>query len=286
MSSQVKVFKQNFHLKANGKLLDLSTPKVMGIVNLTPDSFYAGSRIKNHAKLLKTVSDMVEHGASVIDIGAVSTRPGASLLSEDVELRRLLPPLRLIRSTFPEVFISIDTFRSQVALAAAECGADIINDIYSGRFDEKMLKVVSSLKLPYVIMHMQGDPASMQINPVYKQVVREIKSFFSDRIKAASGFGIKQIIIDPGFGFGKSVKDNFIILKNIKNLDSLGYPILAGVSRKSMINRILEIKPVKALNGTTVLNTLALMNGASVLRVHDVKQAVEAVRLYNFYKSV
>jgi dihydropteroate synthase len=286
MSSQVKVFKNNFNLKANGKSLDLSSPKVMGILNVTPDSFFPASRIKNHAKLLHLAEKMLDGGATIIDIGAVSTRPGSSPLTEEVELKRLLPALRLLRATFPEVFISVDTFRAHVALAAFECGADIINDVYAGNFDENMFNVVASTKLPYVMMHMKGNPSYMQINPKYKNVVLEVKSFLRTQIKKAELAGIKQIIVDPGFGFGKILSDNYLLLKNLKDFSKLGKPVLVGLSRKSMINKVLNIKANSALNGTTVINTVALINGASILRVHDAKQAKQAVSLINFYKSV
>ncbi|MFN5183586.1 MAG: dihydropteroate synthase [Bacteroidota bacterium] len=286
MSPQVNIFQENFHIRANGKILDLNSPKVMGILNLTPDSFYAGSRIKNHAKLLKEAEKMIDGGASILDLGAVSTRPGADPLSEDTELKRLLPALKLVRATFPEICISVDTFRSQVALASAECGADIINDVFAGSFDDKMLKVVASTKLPYILMHMKGIPSTMQLNPEYKNVIRDVNTFFSNRIAEAEKCGIKQIIIDPGFGFGKSLTDNYVLLKNMTKLLQLGKPILVGVSRKSMINNVLNIKPDIALNGTTVLNSLALLNGAGIIRVHDVQEAFEVVQLINFYKSV
>ncbi|MFN6038423.1 MAG: dihydropteroate synthase [Bacteroidota bacterium] len=277
---------QKIKLTANGKVLDLSTPKIMGIVNLTPDSFFAGSRIKNHANIAEKIEKMILNGTSIIDLGAVSTRPGSFAVDEDEELRRLLPALKLVRATFPEVFISVDTFRPLVVKAASELGADIINDVYAGRYDPEMLKVVSSVKLPYVVMHMKGEPSNMQVNPEYKNVVREVKSFFNDRIKHLKSSGIKQIILDPGFGFGKSLNHNYMLLKDLKSISRLGFPVLSGLSRKSMINKVLDIKATKALNGTTVLNTISLLNGASILRVHDALQASEVIRLFNFYKSV
>ena len=286
MCPKVTTKNQNFSISANGKVLDLSTPVVMGIINLTPDSFYANSRVKNFAKLLKLTEKMVDHGAKIIDLGAVSTRPGSGIPDELIEINRLLPPLRLMRATFPELFISVDTFRPQVALAASESGADLINDVYAGLFDKSMLPVVASTGLPYLLMHMKGTPSTMQVNPVYKNVVKEVLAFLSERISCAESSGIKQILIDPGFGFGKNLEDNYRLLKNLAKLQALGKPVLAGLSRKSMVHKILAIKPGRALNGTTVMNTLALLNGANILRVHDAHEAEEVVRLINFYKSV
>jgi dihydropteroate synthase len=285
MRSQDTLFKENLRLRANGKELSLASPKVMGIINLTPDSFFDGSKYKNSAKLLKSAEKMIKDGAAIIDVGAVSSKPGASFVSEEDEVRRLMAPLKLIRSEFPEVFISVDTFRSVVAKEAAACGADIINDIYAGQFDPKMFDTIKKIKLPYIIMHMRGDPQTMQVNPTYKNVVKEVKDFFVGKLYELKEKKIKQIIIDPGFGFGKTAEHNFLLLKNLEKLKSTGYPVLAGVSRKSMINRVLKTKPQHALNGTTVVNTLALLNGAQILRVHDVKEALEAIKLVEFYKS-
>ncbi|MBC7862536.1 MAG: dihydropteroate synthase [Bacteroidia bacterium] len=258
----------------------------MGIINLTPDSFYDGRKSKNHAEILKRAEKMIEEGAAILDLGAVSTRPGASYVETDEELRRLLPFLKLLRSTFPEIFISVDTYRSEIALAASESGADIINDVYAGNFDGSMINVIAKLKIPYIIMHMQGEPGNMQTDPQYKNVVKEVTAFFAEKIKALQKKKIKQVIIDPGFGFGKKLEHNFLLLKNLEKLNKLGYPMLAGVSRKSMINKVLKTSPKNALNGTTALNTIAVLNGAKILRVHDVKEAVEAIKLSEFYKSI
>ncbi|HWY38586.1 MAG TPA: dihydropteroate synthase, partial [Bacteroidia bacterium] len=267
--------------KANGKTLSLAQPVVMGILNLTPDSFFDGGQTSTQEELLKKAEKHVHEGATILDIGAVSSKPGAVLVGEDEELRRLLPALRLLRDTFPKIFISVDTNRSAVATAAAESGADMINDISGGMFDEQMFTTVAKTKLPYVLMHMQGTPQTMQQNPRYKNVSREVFEFLKQKIKQARAAGIKQIIADVGFGFGKSVEHNFTLLKELKKFEKLGYPLLAGLSRKSMINKTLGTKPENALNGTTVLNTLALLNGANILRVHDAKEATEAIKLVN-----
>ncbi len=285
MSSQDTVFKQNLRLRANGKTLDLATPKVMGILNVTPDSFYDGGKYKNYAKLLWQAEKMIADGAAILDIGAVSTRPGAKEVTEKEELKRLLPALKLLRSTFPDTFISIDTFRAGVAIASSDQGADIINDIYSGDYDGQMFAAIKKIRLPYIIMHMQGTPSTMQVNPTYKNVTKEVKSFFLKKVKTLQQNKIKQIIIDPGFGFGKTAEHNFELLKGMNALLKLNLPVLAGVSRKSMINRVLKTKPENALNGTSIVNTIALLNGTKILRVHDVKEAVEAVKITEFYKS-
>lgn len=279
MSPQGTNFKSNFKLRANAKTLSLKRPALMGILNVTPDSFFDGGRLSTHAALLARAERYVAEGASILDLGAVSTRPGAAHIPEDEELRRLLPALRLLRSTFPEVFISVDTSRALVAAAAAEQGADIINDISGGTFDPQMFATVAKTKLPYVLMHIRGTPATMQQAPRYKNVVTEVCAWLKKQAAAAKQAGIRQLIIDPGFGFGKSVEHNFSLLRNLPVLSSPGYPLLVGLSRKSIVNKPLNIKPAEALNGTTALHTLALLNGANILRVHDVKQAAEAVKL-------
>ena len=282
MSLQDTNFSKNFVLKANGKQLKLQQAAVMGIVNLTPDSFYVKSRFNDAKKLLTVVEKQIKEGAAIIDIGAMSSRPGASEISEEEELKRLLPSLKIIRKTFHEVFISIDTYRSQLAYTAAEEGADLINDISAGEMDKAMMRVVAKTKLPYCMMHIKGKPATMQQKPEYKNVVKEVKKHLEKKIKKAKDAGIKQLIIDPGFGFGKTIEHNYKLLNQLNELNSLGYPILAGLSRKSMINKVLNINAIDALNGTSVLNTIALLRGAKILRVHDVKEAVEAVRLVGF----
>jgi dihydropteroate synthase len=291
----------------NGKIVDFTTPRVMGIVNVTPDSFYdgsgeAGKRGSGEARkqgsvdagnrgtanwelrtgnYMQKVGQMASEGAYIIDIGAVSTKPGAAEVSIEEERARLLPVLKEIRKEYPDIIISIDTYRAEIAHIAAAEGADMINDISGGTFDPLMLSTIVHLHIPYVIMHIQGTPSTMQVNPVYEDVVKEVSSFLLGQALKLHGLGFDKLILDPGFGFGKTVEHNFQLLHNFDSLASSGYPVLAGLSRKSMINRVLKIKPEEALNGTTVLNTIALLKGAAILRVHDVKQAVEAVRLVN-----
>lgn len=250
----------------------------MGILNITPDSFYDGGRFLNLIDQLKQVEKMISEGAVIVDVGANSTRPGAIPVDEEEEMARLLPSLAAIRGHFSEVVISIDTYRSGVAKAAIDHGAMMINDIYGGRFDGEMFDLVARHNIPYVLMHMQGVPDIMQINPHYKDVVSEVHDFFRSRLDLLPS-GFNQVVLDPGFGFGKTVENNFRLFQQFESFHSFGFPLLAGLSRKSMINRVLHIKPQEALNGTTVLNTLALLKGANILRVHDVKEAVEAIKL-------
>jgi len=271
--------KSKYKLRANGKVLDLSTPAVMGIINLTPDSFYDGGTLNSAEAILQRADNYISEGAHILDLGAMSTRPGSKEISENEELRRLLPTLKLLRSTYPKTFISVDTYRGAVALAAAEEGADMINDISGGTFDKEMFKVVAKTRLPYILMHIQGTPQTMQREPRYKNVTKEVYAFLSAQIKQARKAGIKQLVTDPGFGFGKTVEHNFTLLRELKKFEKLKCPILVGLSRKSMVNKILNIKSADALNGTTVLNTLALLKGANILRVHDVKEAIEAIAL-------
>jgi dihydropteroate synthase len=268
----------SFQLDCAGKIIHLDKPVVMGILNITPDSFYDGGAYVNLTDQLKQVDRMISEGAVIIDIGAISTRPGATPVSEEQEIARLLPFLSSMRGHFSEVVISVDTYRTGVAKAAIEHGAMMINDVYGGRFDGQMFDLVAAHNIPYVLMHMQGTPDNMQINPHYKDVVGEVRDFFSSRLNLMPS-GLKQVVLDPGFGFGKTVENNFRILDQFETFRSFGFPLLAGLSRKSMINRVLQIKPGEALNGTTVLNTVALLKGADILRVHDVKEAVEAIRL-------
>jgi dihydropteroate synthase len=273
-----------FILRFGDKRIDLTTPVVMGILNITPDSFYDGGSYLNIIDQLKHVDRMITEGATIIDIGAMSTRPGAIPVTQDEEIARLLPSLIAIRGHFSEVIISIDTYRSPVAKAAIEHGATMINDIYGGRFDDKMFKLIAHYNIPYILMHMQGTPDNMQINPHYKDVLSEVNDFFHTRIDLLPT-GFDQLILDPGFGFGKTIENNFQLLHHFESFRSFGVPLLAGLSRKSMITRVLQIKPQEALNGTTVLNTIALLKGANILRVHDVREAVEAIRLVEAYGS-
>jgi dihydropteroate synthase len=284
MSLKGNVFSTNLRLNCRGKELRLHKPCVMGILNITPDSFYDGGRYDKPKEAIHQVAQMIEEGASIIDIGAVSTRPGSQSFDEEVELTRLLPFLEAIRDNFPEIIISVDTFRSTVARKSLDYGADMINDIYAGTYDPDILSVVSAYEVPYILMHMKGTPGTMQISPDYeKDVTDEILNFFENRIDAAKTSGISQLIIDPGFGFGKTLQHNYKLLKDLTKFGRFSVPVMAGVSRKSLINNVLGIKSSQALNGTTVLNTLALMNGASILRVHDVKPAMEAIMLCEQY---
>jgi dihydropteroate synthase len=265
-------------LNCAGRELDLGTPVVMGILNVTPDSFYDGGSFPTVSDQLKQVEKMVLDGASVIDIGGVSTRPGSKPVAVKEEIDRLFPVLSVITKYFPACIISIDTFRSEVAKMALDQGVGIINDIYAGRFDPFIIQVAAAANVPYIMMHMQGKPGNMQVKPVYTDVVAEIISFFAERLQQIPE-GFSQVIIDPGFGFGKEVGHNYELLKRLRDFQQFGCPVLAGLSRKSMINKVLKINPLQALNATTVLNTIALLNGADILRVHDVKEAVEAVKL-------
>ena len=269
-----------FTLNCKGRLLVVDKPLVMGIINATPDSFFGGSRFNEANEIMAEVEKMLHEGADIIDIGGQSTRPGSELIPADEELKRVVPAIKLIIEKFPEAFISIDTFYSKVAKAAVDAGASIVNDISAGTMDEKMIETVARLKVPYVLMHMKGTPQTMQQNPTYENVTREILDFFIAKTHDLKKAGVLDILIDPGFGFGKTIDHNFELLKNLSVFKMLDKPILAGISRKSTIYKTLNIPVSEALNGTTVLNTIALMNGASILRVHDVKEAKEAVTLF------
>ena len=267
------------NISCKGKLIDLTTPKIMGILNLTPDSFYDGGLYNNTDRALAQTEKMLLEGATFIDVGGASSKPGAVEISADEELARVLPVIEEIHKTFPETLISIDTYRSDVAKQAVAAGAAMVNDISGGNLDAKMLKTVGVLGVPYVAMHMQGTPQNMQDNPSYDTILTDIRSFFAAKIDAAYKAGIHDIIIDPGFGFGKTLEHNYSLLKNISSIQMDGIPMLIGVSRKSMIHKLLQIEVADALNGTTVLNTVALQQGAQILRVHDVKEAHQAVQL-------
>ena len=267
------------NISCKGKLIDLTTPKIMGVLNLTPDSFYDGGSYNNKDRALAQTEKMLLEGATFIDIGGASSKPGSVEISTDEELARVLPVIEEIHKTFPETSISIDTYRSDVAKQAVAAGAAMVNDISGGNLDAKMLKTVGVLGVPYVAMHMQGTPQNMQDNPSYDTILTDIRSFFAAKIDAAHKAGIHDIIIDPGFGFGKTLEHNYSLLKNISSIQMDGIPMLIGVSRKSMIYKLLQIEAADALNGTTVLNAVALQQGAQVLRVHDVKEAHQAVQL-------
>lgn len=266
-------------INCKGTLIEVSSPKVMGILNITPDSFYDGGKYKNESEFLHQVEKMLFEGATFIDVGAYSSRPGAQHISEEIELKRIVPVMNLLMKNFPEILISVDTFRSKVAQETIHLGAAMINDISGGKMDANMFKTVANLQVPYVLMHMLGTPQNMQKNPIYKDVVQDIISFFAEQIFKLHQLQLNDIIIDVGFGFGKTRDHNFEILKNLSLFKNLDAPILAGVSRKSMLYKTLDISAQEALNATTSANTIALLNGANILRVHDVKEAVEAVKI-------
>lgn len=280
MGEQITAIPEKRTLNCGGKLIDLSQPIVMGILNVTPDSFYDGGKYNNASGLVEKAQEHLVAGATMIDVGAISTRPNAVDISIEEERERLIPSIALLRKEFHHAVISADTFRSEIAREAVEAGADIINDISGGTMDEKMFETIAELQVPYVLMHIQGTPQTMQDDPQYDDVVEEVMSFFKSRAYELKTLGVHDVILDPGFGFGKTVEHNYSLLKELKRFEIFGYPILCGFSRKSMINRVIGTKPEEALNGTTVLNTLALDRGAKILRVHDVKEAVEAVELW------
>ena len=270
-----------FTLNCKGRLLVVEKPLIMGIINATPDSFYEGSSFSGTDKILSVAEKMLKEGADILDIGGQSTRPGSDFITPDEEMKRVIPAIELITKNFPDSFISIDTFYSLVAKEAVAVGACIVNDISAGAMDEEMIGTISSLQVPYILMHMKGTPKTMQENPVYENVIREVLDFFIVKINDLKNSGIKDMIIDPGFGFGKTIEQNFELLKNLSVFNMLDKPILVGISRKSTIYKTLGTTAADALNGTTVLNTIGLMNGASILRVHDIKEAKEAVTLFH-----
>jgi dihydropteroate synthase len=278
MTVQSKIFSANKTLHVQGRLVDLSTPKVMGILNITPDSFYAGSRVMALDSVLQLAENMIAEGADFIDVGGYSSRPGATNITETEELQRVVPVIEALRKKFPEAILSIDTFRSEVAQAALYAGADMINDITGGA-DEKMYAVAAHAQAPYVLMHMRGTPQTMNQFTQYDNLVREMIDYFQLRIKRLKQVGVKDVVIDPGFGFAKTVGQNFQLLQHLDQFRILEKPILVGLSRKSMIWRTLQATPEDVLNGTSVLNTIALQKGGSILRVHDVKAAREVVTL-------
>jgi dihydropteroate synthase len=277
-------FSTNKTLNIRGRLINLNQPKVMGILNVTPDSFYDGNRYVTETAIVSQVEKMIDEGATFIDVGAYSSRPGADDVSQDEELKRSVEAIQIILKNFPNALISIDTFRSEVARVALYEGACMVNDI-SGGADEKMFGVVAQLNVPYILMHMRGNPKTMSGLTEYTNLLKDIVDYFHVRISQLQQLGARDIIIDPGFGFAKTVQQNFELLNNLDHFKILGKPVLAGLSRKSMIWKSLLTKPDDALNGTTSLNTIALMKGASILRVHDVKEAVEAVKLVSLMKG-
>lgn len=268
-------------LQCKGRLIDLSHPVVMGILNVTPDSFFDGGKYDNAHSVLRQAEKMLREGADLLDIGGASSRPGAVEVPEQEELQRVTPMIELILKEFPDALISIDTWRARVASAAVAAGAAIINDISAGNLDPKMFPTVAQLGVPYILMHMQGSPGTMQKNPHYEDVVTDVLDFFIQKTTALRVLGVKDIVLDPGFGFGKTVEQNYALLKNMETFRRvLDMPILAGISRKSMICKPLGISPAEALNGTTALHMVALQQGANILRVHDIKEAREVIRLW------
>jgi len=286
MSLKDTLFSVKHTINCGGSLIDLNQPKIMGILNITPDSFYDGGMHFSEALVLEHVNRMHTEGAAIIDVGGYSSRPGAADVSIEEEKKRVQKALKIIRANFPDIILSIDTFRAEIAsLAVNEYGVNLINDISSGRLDEQMLLTAGRLNVPYIMMHMQGIPRNMQVNPKYADIIRELIAFFSERIVRARESGIKDIIIDPGFGFGKNTDHNYMLLRELKLFEMLECPIAIGISRKSMVYKPLGLTPDDALTGTTVLHVLALKNGASILRVHDVKEAVQTVKLLDLYST-
>jgi dihydropteroate synthase len=268
-------------INCKGQLIDLTTPKVMGILNVTPNSFFDGGKYKTESETVSQVEKILDEGATFIDIGGYSSKPNAEFVSESEELQRIVPIVQLILKHFPATLISIDTFRSEVAKVCIENGAAIINDISAGNLDTKMLETIAKYNVPYIMMHLRGTPKTMQTMTHYENIVKEILFYFSEKVAKARSYGINDLIIDPGFGFAKTLEQNYEVLQKLELFEILELPLLAGFSRKSMIYKTLQTSADEALNGTTVLNTVALSKGAKILRVHDVKEAMECVTLFN-----
>jgi dihydropteroate synthase len=280
-----KIFHPKRTLDCGGKLLDLSTARIMGILNITKDSFYDGGKHNSIEKVVAHVGKMLEEGADIIDIGAYSSRPGAKHLSEAEEWAALAPVLSIVNKEFPQAILSIDSFRSAIVKQAADHGVSMVNDISAGELDDQMFDTVAELGLPYIMMHMQGTPQNMQENPQYHNIGEEVYDYFKQKVELLSKKGVKDVIIDPGFGFGKTLAHNYELLAKMEGLHDLDRPLLVGVSRKSMIYKLLDSSPEEALNGSTVLHSLSLLKGASILRVHDVKEAKECVKLISFAQN-
>jgi dihydropteroate synthase len=274
-----------FTINCNGRLLVLDKPVVMGIINATPDSFYSGSRKQTTTEVVQQAADMLAAGATILDIGGQSTRPESETVGADEEMNRVIPAIQAIQQQFPDCYISVDTYHASVAKAAVEAGASMVNDVSGGCMDVDMLSTVAQLRVPFICMHMKGTPANMQLNPTYDNVTKEVLEFFIKQVEQCRLAGIHDVIIDPGFGFGKTIEHNFILLKELQLFSILQKPILLGISRKSSIYKTLGVTADEALNGTTVLHTIGLLNGANILRVHDVKEAMEAIKLVANYQS-
>jgi len=285
-STLATFLKRKNSINLNGRLIDLSTPIVMGILNVTPDSFFDGGKYETEKKIIERAEEILVQGATIIDIGAFSTRPGTEGISTQEEIDRLLPAVKAVRKAFPTANISIDTFRSGVALKVIEdCGACIVNDVSGGNFDDCMFETIGRLGVPYILMHLLGTPLQMEKHPVYEDIIHDISMYFTDRVNKLIKAGVKDVILDPGFGFGKTLAHNYELLNRLDSFKVFQLPILVGISRKSMIYKLLGSQPEDALNGTSIVNTLALMGGADILRVHDVSEAVEAVRILNKLRS-
>jgi dihydropteroate synthase len=285
MADKNTVFQQKLTLNVRGSILDLSKPKIMGIINLTPDSFYDGGKNNSLENALKKTEVLLAEGVSILDLGAYSTRPGAEHISEETEYERLIPVVKAITKEFPTALISVDTFRSGIAKAAIGEGAHLINDVSAGELDENMFQTIAELKVPYILMHMRGTPKTMATLTDYSDLLGELTQYFTKKINQLHDLGVQDLVIDPGFGFAKTLEQNYKLLANLNALKILGYPILAALSRKSMIYKLLETDAENALNGTTAANTIALMNGANILRVHDVKEAVETLKIVEMLRS-
>jgi dihydropteroate synthase len=279
MAHKSTVFQQKLTLNVRGTLLDLSKPKIMGVLNLTPDSFYDGGKNNSLADALRKTEQLLSEGADLLDLGAYSSRPDAEHITEELEFERMIPVIRAIAKEFPKALLSVDTFRSGIAKAAVGEGADLINDISAGAMDSDMFKTIAELKVPYIMMHMRGTPQTMASQTNYTNLIVEIAQYFAEKIQALKELGVKDLIIDPGFGFAKTLEQNYELLGKLEHLKITGHPILAGLSRKSMIYKLLDTDAEHALNGTTAANTIALLNGATILRVHDVQAAIEAVKI-------
>ena len=281
-----KTMKTPLYINVNGRLMDLSEPQVMGILNVTPDSFYAGSRSETEKDIVQRLHQIIDEGASIIDIGGYSSRPNAEHISAAEEMNRLRNGLEIIRKHSPNAVVSVDTFRADVAkMCVEEYGVAIINDISAGQMDEEMFPTIAKLGVPYIIMHMKGTPQDMQVSPKYDHFLKEIFYYFSERVQKLRDLGVKDIIIDPGFGFGKTLEHNYELMNHLEEFSLFELPLLVGVSRKSMIYKLLGTTPEEALNGTTALHTIALLKGANILRVHDIKEAVESIKIVQKMKA-
>ena len=281
-----KTMKTPLYINVNGRLMDLSEPQVMGILNVTPDSFYARSRSETEKDIIQRLYQIIDEGASIIDIGGYSSRPNAEHISVEEEMSRLRNGLEIIRKHHPDAVVSVDTFRADVAkMCVEEYGVAIINDISAGQMDEQMFPTIAKLGVPYIIMHMKGTPQDMQVSPKYDHFLKEIFYYFSEKVQKLKDLGVKDIIIDPGFGFGKTIEHNYELMNHLEEFSLFELPLLVGVSRKSMIYKLLETTPEEALNGTTALHTIALLKGANILRVHDVKEAVESIKIVQKMKA-